>query len=177
MIDLGTFEGFSFRNQEAIFGEITAQEVIDWEHDVSGEAEFWPSGDSRLVAKIFQGQSAVTAFDLQHLESLLATGDDQELMSVYIALHENGGSIETLDADRVDELASRYHVYAGATFCDLYEEALYDLFELYYPQEYKLATEGLCPFLQIDQDVLRGPEFSTVELDFGDRKVLAVKFD
>ena len=38
--DLGTFEGFNFRDQSAIERELTAEEVVNWNHDGDGEAEF-----------------------------------------------------------------------------------------------------------------------------------------
>ena len=41
--DLGTFEGFSFRHDQAIDRNLTAAEVVGWDHDAAGEAEFWPS--------------------------------------------------------------------------------------------------------------------------------------
>lgn len=34
--ELGTFEGFNFRDQSAIERNVTAQEVVDWDHDRVG---------------------------------------------------------------------------------------------------------------------------------------------
>ena len=36
--DLGTFEGFNFREQCAIERILSANEVIEWDHDKKGEA-------------------------------------------------------------------------------------------------------------------------------------------
>ena len=48
--DLGTFEGFNHRTQEAIYPNVTAQQLVDWDHDGLGEAEFWHSGDNSGVS-------------------------------------------------------------------------------------------------------------------------------
>jgi hypothetical protein len=115
------------------------------------------------------------ATELEHLKSLLSTGADYELITVIIAVHENGGSILDLDEDAVADLAGNYQIFTGATFCDLYDEALHQIFEDYYPEEYKLTVEGHCPFIQIDRDALDGPEFATIELNLGEQKILAVR--
>ena len=59
--DLGTFEGFNFRLSGAIDRVLTAEEVVNWEHDAHGEAEFWPSGDHPGVALLFKYKTAVIA--------------------------------------------------------------------------------------------------------------------
>jgi hypothetical protein len=38
--NLGTFEGFNFKEQSAIDHILTADEVMAWDHDTEGEAEF-----------------------------------------------------------------------------------------------------------------------------------------
>ena len=40
LTDLGTFEGFNFRDQAAIMRRLTAEDVVNWDHDGDGEAEF-----------------------------------------------------------------------------------------------------------------------------------------
>ncbi len=47
--DLGSFEGFNFRAQSALQGTLSAQDVIDRDHDAFDEAEFWPKGDHAEV--------------------------------------------------------------------------------------------------------------------------------
>jgi hypothetical protein len=78
--DLGTFEGFNFGHQSAIEYELTAAQVLAWDHDKNGEAEFWPSGDKPEVSLVFKDQSSVTGTELQELDSLLAAlgGDSIE---------------------------------------------------------------------------------------------------
>ena len=41
--DLGTFEGFNFRDQAALDRNLTADEVLDWDHDGAGELEPVPT--------------------------------------------------------------------------------------------------------------------------------------
>ena len=69
--DLGTFEGFSFRHQCAIFPNLSAQDVIDWDHDNQGEAEFWPSGDHSGVRVTLGNKSSVTATEIKILDELI----------------------------------------------------------------------------------------------------------
>jgi hypothetical protein len=86
--DLGTFEGFNFRNQSAIERILSAAEVVDWSHDREGESEFWPSGDRTEVSLIFKGQTAVTSSELIELDRLLDSlgGDSTEnFLRIYYA--------------------------------------------------------------------------------------------
>ena len=69
--DLGTFEGFNFRDQAALDRNLTADEVLDWDHDGAGEAEFWPAGDHPGVAALFSQKSAVSGSELKALDDLL----------------------------------------------------------------------------------------------------------
>src|ERR1043166_7862522 len=69
--NLGTFEGFNFRTQSAINRTLTAAEVVEWNHDKRGEAEFLPSGDRPEVALVFKGRSSVTGSELLELDRLL----------------------------------------------------------------------------------------------------------
>ena len=84
--DLGTFEGFNFRQDQAIDHILTATEVVNWDHDAAGEAEFWPSGDHAGVALLFAGQSAVTASQLLALDRLLSELGDDSTMN-YLRIH------------------------------------------------------------------------------------------
>ena len=55
--DLGMFEGFNFRAQSAIDSVLSADEVLAWDHDAQGEAEFWPDGSNPFVSKLLPGTS------------------------------------------------------------------------------------------------------------------------
>ena len=65
------FEGFNFRSQSAIDHLVSAEAVVNWDHDGQGEAEFWPAGDVPEVALIFNHRSCVTATDLLDLDRVL----------------------------------------------------------------------------------------------------------
>src|ERR1039458_6259800 len=69
--DLGTFEGFNFRSQSAMWPNRSADDVVNWDHDLEGEAEFWPSGDNDGVQLLFKNSSSVTAAELRALDELL----------------------------------------------------------------------------------------------------------
>lgn len=53
--ELGSFEGFNFRQQSAILNR-TARQVVEWNCDEAGDAEFWRSGDDAGVALVFRKQ-------------------------------------------------------------------------------------------------------------------------
>ena len=174
--DLGTFEGFNFRNQSAIEKILTADEVVHWDHDKDGEAEFWPSGDNAEVALIFHDQSSVTFSELVGLDNLLHElgGDETEnVLKIYHALTSGGAGLSTLTASEVED--SNIHFFLGDSFIDLRKEAAYELFENYWPEAYKAWESCNCDGLIFDVDrFLDSPSWSVEEVTMGDRKVLLV---
>lgn len=173
--DLGTFEGFSFADQSAIDRTLTADEVVAWDHDSLGEAEFWPAGDHHGVAAVFSGQSAVTCSELLALDRLLvALGDDSnETYCRVVHALNHGERLEDLTPEAVED--DPPFVFFGSSFFDLRREAAYELFELFYPEAYALWERGTCDGLIFDTDrFLDSPGFGVEELDFGDQKALII---
>ena len=69
----------------------------------------------------------------------------------------------------------RLHIFFGSNFLDLRREAAYELFELYYPDEYAVWEKNLCDGLIFDTDrFLDSPCFFTEETHLGDGAVLLV---
>ena len=174
--DLGTFEGFNFRDQSAIDRTLTADEVIGWDHDREGEAEFWPAGDRPEVAWLFSSQSAVAASELQGLDRLLEElgGDEPEnFLKIRHALNVYSADLRTLTAEQVED--ENVHLFFGPNFWDLRREAAYELFELYYPEAYAGWEKSTCDGLVFDTDrFLDSPSFSVEEVRLGDRVALIV---
>jgi hypothetical protein len=174
--DLGTFEGFSFRHQCAIEHILTADEVVAWDHDRQGEAEFWPSGDHAGVRVIFAGQSAVTASELIALDQLLNDlgGDsDDNFLRVHHSLARHGACITTLNVQQVEDDAP--HIFIGSNFTELRQQAAYELFELYYPDAYAVWEKCACDGLIFDTDrFLDSPSWSVDEVEMGDQKALLI---
>lgn len=174
--DFGSFEGFNFREQAAIEKLLTTIEVLNWDHDLMGEAEFWPSGDNPWVSLIFENRSSVTASELLELDRILVeTGADGDcdFVKIYYALHVSGNRLEDLSARSLDDL--NLHTFYGSNFTDVRKDAAYELFELYYPETYVAWQESLCDGLIFDVDrFLDSPAFSTVELKLEGRAVLIV---
>ena len=174
--DFGTFEGFNFRTQGAIDRILSANEVLTWDHDGAGEAEFWPSGDSPGVALVFQGKTSVTASELRDLDRLLGElGEDSEAnyLRIHFALGIRGGDLAALTGAEVED--QLFHVFIGTSFMDLRREAAFELFEVYYPDEYEVWEKSTCDGLIFDEDrFLDSPSFSTEEVTLGDRKALIV---
>jgi hypothetical protein len=132
--NLGIFEGFNFRHQRAIERILTADEVVAWDHDQEGEAEFWPSGDHAGVALIFANQQAVTASEIRALDDLLEqlSGDtDRNFLRIHYAMAVHDCAVIDVTLNQLDDEALQ--VFIGSNFTDLRREAAYELFELCYP--------------------------------------------
>jgi hypothetical protein len=174
--DLGTFEGFNFRTQSAIENSLSAEEVIAWDHDHAGEAEFWPSGDNAGVRLVFQGQSSVTASEISALDALLSgLGDDspETFLRVYYTVQVSGASIREVQVSQIED--QDIHLFIGDSFIEIRQKAAYELFELYYPEAYAIWEKTYCDGLIFDTDrFLDSPGWSVEELSYGDNKVLIV---
>jgi len=174
--ELGTFEGFNFRNQCAIPRRLTAAEILHWDHDAQGEAEFWPSGDCAGVATVFKSQSAVTATELLALDGLLDDlgGDsDDNYLRIFFVANLLGTPVAELTAEAVED--ESVHIFLGDNFCDVRREAAFELFEHYYPELYQLYEATPCDGLIFDADrFLDSPGFGTEEVRFGNRAALLV---
>jgi len=174
--DFGHFEGYNFRHQTAIERLLTATEVIQWDQDRYGEAEFWPAGDKREITLIFSGRNSVSASELLDLSALLEElGDDttETYLSVYFALMVLEESLGELTAESLRDKAPR--CFLGSNFTDLRREAAYELFELYYPELY-MAWEAIpCDGLIFDTDrFLDSPSLNVSEVDLGGQVALLV---
>ncbi len=174
--DLGTFEGFNFRDQSAICRILTAAEVISWGHDKQGEAEFWPSGDRPEVAMLFKSRSTVSGAELCELNRLLNElgGDDaHHFLQIHYAINVSGSALSDLTREQVEDYPLQ--IFFGTSFLDVRREAAYELFELYYPEEYRVWEKSLCDGLIFDTDwFLDSPVFYTEEIRLGDQVALLV---
>ncbi|MEI6078555.1 MAG: hypothetical protein WCS94_23455 [Verrucomicrobiota bacterium] len=174
--DLGTFEGFNFRTQSPIQKNLTADELVNWDHDRQGEAEFWPAGDNAGVSLLFSKKSAVTGGELLALDSLLADlGDDStaNFLRIYYAVSSLGEELSRLTASKVEDCSLQ--IFEGTSFLDLRKEAAFELFELYYPEEYRVWEKSLCDGLIFDHDrFLDSPCWSVDEVTLNGAKALIV---
>jgi len=149
--DLGTFEGFNFHTQRAIERNVTAEEVIGWNHDSKGEAEFWPSGDRPEMRFLFSGN--VTGAELSALTRLLGElgGDTEEnFLRIRFALNSCGDDLTKLTASEVEDYSPQ--IFIGDCFTDTRREAAYELFELYYPELYRMYEATPCDGLVFHVD-------------------------
>jgi len=174
--DLGTFEGFNFRTQSAIERVLTAVEVVAWDHDRNGEAEFWPAGDRAEVALLFKSKCAVTASELVDVDRLLnELGGDcsGNFLRIHYAINVSGVDLSALSAEMVED--QFLHVFIGTSFIDLRREAACELFELYYPEEYRMWEQSTCDGLIFDCDrFLSSPAMFVDEVTLGDQKALLI---
>ena len=175
-IDLGTFEGFNFREPGAIERVLTAAEVAAWNHDRDGEAEFWPSGDNAAVAELFPSARGVTASRLKHLAGLLdELGGDQDeaLLKIHFLVNVQGGDLKEVTATEVEDCGVQ--LFSGTSFIDVRREAAYELFELYWPELYSMWEKTPLDGLRFSPDeFLDSPSWTVEEVDLGARKWLLV---
>lgn len=174
--DFGTFEGFNFRTQSAIWPNSTAEEVINWDHDQKGEAEFWPSGDEPGVQLVCGHRSNITSSQLIALDQLLhdLDGDsDENFLRVHFAVNVLGYDLCTLSAESLEDESP--HIFLGSSLMDVRKEAAFELFELYHPDEYRVWEKSTCDGLTFDEDrFLDSPSFTTEEVRLGDNVALLV---
>jgi hypothetical protein len=174
--DLGKFEGFNFRSQSAIPKLLTAAEVVGWDHDRSGEAEFWPTGDRTEMAILFHHRSSASGSELLDLDRLLGElGGDSvtNFLKIHHAVNVRGGNLATLSRDEVED--SSVEVFVGSNFTDLRRETAYQLFELYYPEEYRVWEKSTCDGLIFDTDrFLDSPAISIEEVKLDDQQVALI---
>lgn len=172
----GTFEGFNFRTNSAIEDPVRGTDVLNWDHDRDGEAEFWPSGDHRGVTLIFAGRNSVHADELQSLDRLLTEVgyDNSEAFALIAhALTRTGKNLLELTSEDVTDAGA--HVFRGGNFMDVRREAAFELFETYFPELYRLWESAHCDGLRFDpDDFLDSPAWSVDEYRIGDEVVLIV---
>jgi len=173
---LGAFEGFNFREHSAIEHLLTAEQVVQWDHDQAGEAEFWPAGDHPGVAAVFAGQSSITTPELIALDRLLEElgGDSIEnFLRIHHARSANHADLATLTLEQVEDNSP--HIFLGTNFTDLRHEAAYELFELYYPEAYAVWEKCSCDGLGFDPDrFLDSPGWSVEEIALGHQVALLI---
>ena len=124
--ELGMFEGFSFRHQSAIDHCLTAEEVLNWDHDAQGEAEFWPDGSNFIVTKLLPG----TSFRADSLREVIRLfeeldGNEHELAKA-VYLLDRGESLENITREAIDDAG--LYVCGPGYFTDMEKEAAYELF-------------------------------------------------
>jgi hypothetical protein len=168
--NLGFFEGFNFREQSAIERTLSAEEVIQWNHDARGEAEFWPSGSHPGVSLLFSNRRAVHASELVALHRILKKlGDDSILnfLRLHFVVNVLGMALNQVNAETLaDPIAMTLH---GSSLFDLRKEAAYELFETYFPALHKAWDD--CPMdgLRFDtDDFLDSPMWNVEEVELCD---------
>lgn len=174
--DFGTFEGFNFRSQCAISRHLTAAEVVAWDHDRDGEAEFWPAGDAPAVELLFKHRASATAAELLDLDRLLneLRGDSAaNYLRIHHAVNIRGARLDTLTREAVEDLP--LDIFIGTNISDVRRAAAFELFELYYPEEYRVWEQSLCDGLTFDpDDFLASPIFRVEEVDLGEQVAVLV---
>lgn len=174
--ELGTFHGFNFRDDGLIERTLTAEEVVKWDHDADGEAEFWPSGDHRGVELVFSRRTVITATQLTALDRVLTElGDNGEFnfLRIHYACAVLRLDLHELTGAEVED--QNLQIFTGSCFFEIRKDAAYELFETFFPEHFKFWETDSQGILTFDWDrFLDGPFWSVHEVDLGDRKALLV---
>ena len=145
-LDLGTFDGYNLEHDKSIIN-ISAADLILYDHELSGEAEFWPSGDNvgvRMVFKDLNLNGRVTGEMLLSLKKIILEMGGPSLTNYAIlhhAIHYNGETLETISASELLDL--NLHVFHSEKYesnKELETRAAYELLELYYPEHLKMLN-------------------------------------
>ena len=172
--DLGTFEGFNFREGCAIERILSADEVIHWDHDADGEGEFWPSGEDPLVKGLFDGN--VTASDLKKLVELLTQLDGdrtEDLLRIQFAIRLQGYDFASLTLQDLDDRPPTF--FYGDTMIEARKEAAFELFETFWPDLYEAWNEDSAGILDFDwYAFIDSPIWTIHEVKLNNRAILMV---
>lgn len=159
--DIGRFEGFNFREQSAIENILTAQEVLDWDHDANGEAEFWPHGCNPFTSYLLP-DSSCTASEIRDVIRIFNEVDGRpEDLAKAIYLRDRGTALEDITSDAINDAC--LYVFGPGWFHDLVKDAAFELFELFWPDAYKCWEKNTVPGLTFDPDDFI-KSFPTLEL-------------
>jgi hypothetical protein len=173
--DLGTFEGFDIRSQKEIPDELTADEVVNWDHKRLGAVEFRPTGDREEMWTIFSGRRTVTAGDLLALDRLLSElgGDSVEnFLRIYHTINRCGCGLGALTTRQVQDTQLR--IFLGSDVDVLRRKAADRLFEHSYPESYAAWRTISCDAVIFDVDRFLDSMFIVEEIDLGDQVALLI---
>ena len=177
--NLGTFECFSLKDHCAVAKLFTADEVIEWDSDLNGEAQFWPSGDNAGMLMLFRHgvKRKIRQDELVSINRILTDiGDDSlnTFAKIFYATEYDGEILADLTRDYIDDM--NLHVSTGTSMIELRQEAALEMFELYYPEAYKAWDESHCDGLTFDIDkFLSSPSLYVHPItDIGNIKVLII---
>jgi len=125
---------------------------------------------------LFSRGNTVTGAELIKLDQLLVElgGDSTEFfLRTHYLVNLCGADLMGLSAVMVEDVL--IHLYCGDSFLDLRRAAAYELFELYYPEEYAVWQKSYCDGLNFDTDRFLDSACWTVEeIQFGDKKHLII---
>ena len=119
----------------------------------------------------------VTAGDIIALDRLLSvTGDDILTLAKLIDRIDNHGySVRQIESQDIDDCPESYFIQ-DMSFIDLRRTAAHELFELYYPEEFRIWEKSTCDGLIFDAErFLDSPAFSTAEYQIGEERILVVE--
>ena len=180
-IDFGTFDGYNLEHDKAIIN-ISAADLILYDHELNGESEFWPNGDNAGLQLIIKGTSKttshVTGSELLEIDRiLLELGGDllENYVKIYSAMN-SGWSLGTLTGNIINDLQT--YIFIGDSFRELVNDAAWQLFELVNYELCNLVAKHPIDGLEFDcKRFLNSPSISSEEITLGEFSILIVTFN
>ena len=123
--------------------------------------------------KLNLGQVVMTVNALDELLKALGGDSDENFLKIYSVESYSGTALPDLDAATIED--EPLQIFYGDHAYEVRKAAAYELFELYYPELYKMYDECNCDGLKFDIEAfLSMPCFCVEEVKFGNRAVLLV---
>ena len=174
--ELGTFAGYNLSHPVAMRRRLTAQEVVDLEHEVEDTAEFRPAGDRFEIRLIFGAGNPVSVAQLRSLDRVLQElgGDSiRNFLHLHSAIDDFNVDLATATARDIEH--PDRHLFIGDDFFDLRDEAADALLAYYWPEGHRAAQSSHTAGLFSDSGrVLQWMMCTVEEVDLGDQLALIV---
>jgi len=164
---LGSFKGFNFRTNSEMEEKLTAEDVVNWDKELCGEAWFWPSGDSPQASVLWE-KRYVTAGQILALEGLVRDGEENDtLLRVQFMATVFDRPIEAITEEEVQ--GTKIFLFRSTSMLAARKEAAIALFERYFPRFFKVWKRDPCDVLtfQVDQ-MLEQPHWIVEEHQWGE---------
>ena len=170
----GTFKGAYWPTDHCWFeNPVSTSEILDWDRDDQGEAEFWPTGDKPEMTVLFDTDNRIIRKEeIQGLANLLdhLGGDSPEnYLRIRHATRRLRLSLNELPRQALEMLP--LHIFVGATLAKAQDRAVADLSVRYRDIPWQGPASDPRSFL--DQ-YRNDPAWGLETVAFGDKVALLV---
>jgi len=166
--DLGNFSGRIWHESGNLSREFSPEEVLEWNQDHDGFAEFYPSGDHEGVSLVFREKASVSTADLVELDHLidgLRYPPKISCLLIHHLMHKHKVDVANLDCSDIED--SEAVIATGRTFFEAEQMATAKLYD-HFPEECPDILHGLDSAVR-DRELLKllySPKFVITQARF-----------